>query len=113
MPISQIDNNQNGAEQINFPYKVKFTESDIVDLSLFITIALIQKYPSREQWKHPEAFEFAMDIYSITMSGIHSDSDKEELIEVESDIEQCSWRINHGHSHCTCGNHSGYREVFQ
>ena len=52
-------------------FRVKFNSDDITNMSIFITIALIQKYPSIEQWENENAFEMAMDVLSITMGGFH------------------------------------------
>ena len=95
-------------------FRVKFDSDDITNMSIFITIALIQKYPSIEQWENENAFEMAMDVLSITMGGFHNQSEKDELEEFPEEYiqeEQCSFRLNHGYSHCTCGNHAGFKEV--
>lgn len=116
-----------------------------------LVLAIVAKYHHAHQWKYPEAFELALDVFfenlhkprkAVTTTGFPEDEPEENPSEIDPEIEfeietddedeiefapddedddlwlddyltsDCANRITHGFADsCSCGNHSGYKEV--
>lgn len=114
LPVERLNTMQTKTKESKTTnYRVPFTVSQVIDQSIFVIIALVQKYHSRELWVHEDAFDIAMDIFLETMQNL-SETDKSMTEEIQNSYsleEQCSFQINHGYSKCSCGNHSGFKEL--
>lgn len=88
--------------------RVYLSVGDVYTLSRSMTIAIAIKYKSQSDWVHPEAHKALLDQFTDILRaecslkllndlGINAEEDKE--------IKECTDRLMHGASRCTCGNH--------